>query len=258
MVVMICKICGSEYKRPPSRIGASSCCGNVCRQEMLRRLSIDRKGKKHQNYVKRKIVQCQLCGNSIGIKGRSLLSNLHYCSDACRNKHLPTVLLKAGKSHPAWRGGSTKYRGPNWKHQRLLALKRDDYKCQECGDHTKEVHHKRPFVFFNNYKDANELTNLESLCKKCHKKAEVLFWKNYNGKIPISPYRNNHIACKICGEKFVGKENAKPGGVLLRCQKCRERKCGICKTIFLLSHNNDPRKYCCRSCGRKAVLRSKK
>jgi 5-methylcytosine-specific restriction endonuclease McrA len=69
------------------------------------------------------------------------------------------------------------------------ALKRDNYKCKNCGigqeEHKKKyktelhVDHIIPRKKFVNekdyffYKKANRLTNLQTLCVKCHREIEV-------------------------------------------------------------------------------------
>ncbi len=82
--------------------------------------------------------------------------------------------------------------GPNWQAQRRKALERDDYRCRMCGARAGaeaegemaggpplHVHHVRPFRDFgylpgrnSNYKQANELDNLVTLCPSCHRRAE--------------------------------------------------------------------------------------
>jgi len=78
-----------------------------------------------------------------------------------------------------WRGGSVNYRGPNWQQQRRKARKRDNYTCQDCGvteaslGQELNVHHLRPYhEFDDNWKEANKLDNLISLCLPCHIRAE--------------------------------------------------------------------------------------
>jgi 5-methylcytosine-specific restriction endonuclease McrA len=91
----------------------------------------------------------------------------------------------AGENSWNWKGGPDeypKYYGPNWKRQSRRARKRDGYKCRHCGITQEElgrrlsVHHIIPFRSFdyvrgenNNYKQANLLTNLISLCPDCHR-----------------------------------------------------------------------------------------
>ena len=84
---------------------------------------------------------------------------------------------KYGKDNPNWNGGHSPerqniYARYFWKELSKTILKRDNYKCQECGTgHTKNskliIHHiknwsKYPELRFNK-------TNLITLCEECHK-----------------------------------------------------------------------------------------
>ena len=79
-----------------------------------------------------------------------------------------------GEKNPRWNGGWNPYYGPNWESQRKLALKRDNYTCQLCGAKSGQidVHHQIPFSKCDNYKEANSLDNLITVCQKCHLLAE--------------------------------------------------------------------------------------
>lgn len=134
---------------------------------------------------------CDECGAIF--RPRSRPKNNHFfCSKTCNaayhSKHY------AGPNSPRWLGGSIHYYGPNWNAQKRAARKRDDYRCHYCGKpqkknkHALDVHHVKPFREFgyvlglnDNYLQANELSNLVSLCKHCHRLAE-------HGKIVIQPY----------------------------------------------------------------------
>lgn len=93
--------------------------------------------------------------------------------------------------------------GPNWEQQRSAARARDGYRCQQCGKEEPspisrssemarqrgregvrgrhhDVHHLTPFRAFGyvpglneNYRPANELANLVTLCRACHRRAEM-------------------------------------------------------------------------------------
>lgn len=122
------------------------------------------------------------------------------CSQACEyawrsnNVDRREKISKAftGSKHPNWQGGpQLKYRGARgagWQRARRAALKRDKHTCQDCGmtevEHVErtgkglEVHHKRPFWQFNgDNAKANALSNLVSLCKSCHQKADWAYRK---------------------------------------------------------------------------------
>jgi len=77
--------------------------------------------------------------------------------------------------------------GSNWPSQRRRALERDLYTCQKCKYKGKKkkrrwdvhVHHIRKIAWFANsrtkevdYKAANDLSNLITLCARCHKVAD--------------------------------------------------------------------------------------
>jgi DEAD/DEAH box helicase domain-containing protein len=74
--------------------------------------------------------------------------------------------------------------GPNWDEQREAARQRDGHRCRQCGaaepGRQHDVHHVRPFREFGyvrgqneNYRQANALDNLITLCRACHRRAEA-------------------------------------------------------------------------------------
>ena len=74
--------------------------------------------------------------------------------------------------------------GPNWPQQRQLVLERDNHRCRTCGASAEEfllhVHHIRPFREYGyvpgrneNYRLANQIDNLVTLCPSCHRRAEA-------------------------------------------------------------------------------------
>ena len=117
---------------------------------------------------------------------------LNFCTSQCNATYYSSI--RVGENHPLYKGERLHYRGPNWTKQRDRARKRDGYRCQCCGKTEKQlgyklhVHHIVAFSEFgyirdvnDNYKAANKLTNLVSVCRKCHMPAE-------HGKVPIQPY----------------------------------------------------------------------
>lgn len=88
-----------------------------------------------------------------------------------------------GDRHPNWLGGRRVLdgaggRGPGWAAVARASRKRDGFKCQHCGltqaEHGRalEVHHIIPFHDFLLWEAANQPTNLITLCKSCHTKAD--------------------------------------------------------------------------------------
>ena len=53
-----------------------------------------------------------------------------------------------------------------WKNKRLIILKRDNFKCVDCGKKATEVHH----LNYNFLHTSEEEKYCVSLCKECHKK----------------------------------------------------------------------------------------
>ncbi len=67
--------------------------------------------------------------------------------------------------------------GKDWGLIRQEVKRRDHYTCQNCGKLESsvsfDVHHIKPFKAFSNPKDANKMENLITLCKQCHRNAEI-------------------------------------------------------------------------------------
>ncbi len=139
-------------------------------------------------------VSCAQCNKPIRCKQYKLKQNSQFCSRECQ--HEWQSLNWIGPNHHGWKGGSAALQdyGPNWKQQARAARIRDGHKCRLCGAAQKkhrrsfDVHHVKSFRTFGyargkntNYKAANELTNLVTLCRTCHPKVE-------HGKIAIQPY----------------------------------------------------------------------
>ena len=66
--------------------------------------------------------------------------------------------------------------GKDWNKLRIRVLKRDEFRCQHCGNECDpqklHIHHIVPFRSFKDISLANSLSNLISLCPTCHKIAE--------------------------------------------------------------------------------------
>jgi hypothetical protein len=92
---------------------------------------------------------------------------------------------QTGANNHCWNGGLRRYYGENWLEQRRQARRRDSHTCQHCqitqqeAGRNLDVHHIRPFRDFgyipgknDHYLQANDLDNLITLCRRCHKLAE--------------------------------------------------------------------------------------
>ena len=137
-------------------------------------------------------LECGVCSRSYQ-KTRSRTARAKYptCSAACRNKarHLGLILrdpttFPHGETHKQWEGGKDgRDYGPHWKSQRDAARARDHETCQHCGktraeiNRALEVHHIVRFVDFTTPEEANVLTNLVTLCVKCHRRADAALYQ---------------------------------------------------------------------------------
>ena len=78
-----------------------------------------------------------------------------------------------------WTNAPNDY-GPDWPKIRKQVRARDGYRCQLCGTpeqgRAHDVHHKIPFRRFASLKEANRLSNLITLCRPCHRRAETAVW----------------------------------------------------------------------------------
>lgn len=87
-------------------------------------------------------------------------------------------------SRGLWRDAPNDY-GPNWQEQRKRVRQRDGYRCTRCGQPEPkgvqhDVHHVVPFRTFGYapqqneaYVQANQLSNLVLLCRRCHQTVET-------------------------------------------------------------------------------------
>lgn len=156
-----CLSCGKEIFVIPARLKDGR--GKFCSVECFA--------------TRNKTVLCGHCNKGISLP-LSDIREQNFCSQKCKNEWMSYTFN--GENSPCWRGGHDGYRGENWKYQRRKALNRDENKCTECEATGKEaelhVHHKIPFRFFDNYKKANKLSNLQTLCNSCHSKQESHLW----------------------------------------------------------------------------------
>jgi hypothetical protein len=166
MVELECEYCGGSYSRKPKDAEKSRFCSRECKREAGR--------------VRK---DCKWCGEEFtAYKANEEVAT--FCSMECKNEWLSENM--GGEDNPFWKGGYEPYYGPNWKSQRRRARERDDHACQACGATKEElgqepdVHHIKPFREFvddegnADYEAANDLDNLVTLCRPCHREYEGL------------------------------------------------------------------------------------
>lgn len=88
------------------------------------------------------------------------------------------------RSEGVWTSSPIDY-GPDWPRQRDRARARDGYRCQHCGvleggqalspakGRAHHVHHIVPLRLCDSHQQANQLSNLVTLCPRCHGRAEL-------------------------------------------------------------------------------------
>ncbi|UGO50843.1 HNH endonuclease [Bacillus phage vB_BanS_Sophrita] len=129
---------------------------------------------KKNNQTNRVEVLCNNCDKKFE-KVPSDIKNLNFCKTDCMYEYYSKEGLFSGENSGTWNGGKITYYGKNWLSQRRKVRKRDNYTCQKCGIHENEygqelsVHHKKPFVMFDDYIEANQDDNLTCVCEPCHR-----------------------------------------------------------------------------------------
>lgn len=167
-----CVICGKEFVTRPSLKYDVQTCSRKCGARL-----------RWGDTAKKRAERRPPCANCGGPITRTVMNygkrkpKVVFCSTKCMGEWQSKN--KVGENHPNWRGGWIPYYGGNWGGQKRNARKRDNYTCQRCGVTEKElgykmdVHHKIPFrLFGGDYKTANDLSNLISLCRSCHRTIE--------------------------------------------------------------------------------------
>jgi len=172
-----CAECGKQVMRPRYRSDlAHAFCDHTCRSAWL--LKNAPRGADSSQWKPKPLLECETCGTAFLRKPSALYAH-SFCSAACRIEWQKTSGYQSGANSHAWEGGRLAYYGENWLQQRRRARHRDGYRCRLCDTTEAElgcqltVHHLIPFRAFNgDYKRANALPNLQSLCRRCHPIAE--------------------------------------------------------------------------------------
>lgn len=228
-VKLKCLVCGTDFQVPPStyKIQSTKYCSHkcsiigktklvesecqFCHKKFMarpRRLAMggDRFCSKtcsgaYNHSIRSVDVNCKYCGKPFSVK-QSLLAmgSGKYCSRACQN----AAPRATGPNHKLWTGGKIRSYGPDWYRQRNAAYNRDKGICQSCfrpkGEKERcfHVHHivKRR-SFKTDYKSANALSNLITLCPKCHRAVE-------NGKNPCPKPKKTTKIRPLYNKKYRG------------------------------------------------------
>lgn len=187
-VICTCETCGTNFEVIASRLthGRGRHCSPKCQYISNAQ---GRPGTRRQTY------SCLACGKVCVVRASTLHAQKgagKYCSRRCRDQH------RVGVNHPMFiHGSSSNFRGPNWQAQKRKAKHRDSWICQECGighidslarnGQGLQVHHIQPFRLFASYIEANDLSNLRTLCPMCHRIAEAVFQAAERTRLPKNP-----------------------------------------------------------------------
>ncbi len=153
-IAKVCPVCKKTFESPPS------CPTRQERKYCSKKCS----GKAHQLRITK---ICEQCGKQFS--RRPKFRRRRFCSYAC-SKEAAQEAARNSNQHKDWR---PRY-GANWKGQRHAVCKRDGYTCQVCRKKPRnrlQCHHVVPFKAFGikRYEEANDLSNLISLCLSCHR-----------------------------------------------------------------------------------------
>ena len=246
MIQLLCEQCGISYTTKPYMATKSfrHFCGFTCygAWQKTHRVGMGRK---------RILVSCYTCGKDLE-RQPSAIQQRNFCSRKCLGIWRSSEDW-TGTNNPSWLGGHAANRGPNWDRQRRAARTRDNDTCQRCGIMAVNlpVHHLKPFRLFDDYRDANVLENLMTLCPPCHGIIEQTFWATHPELADLSPFPMilPLQPCRACGQDFT------PGsGAAAVCDMCCMATCAYCQHVFFsrrAAHRSI--KYCSRDCRHAAV-----
>lgn len=184
ILTFVCEQCGTWYSRKLGFISLHNgrrFCSRQCTNAWNKANTPTGAAHPHYDSIQ---MPCAACGKTIERERHRLrYYKEQFCNTACMGKWQSEN--RAGPNSNSWKGGRIYYYGPNFQSQAKIARKRDRCRCQRCGiaqaklGKKLDVHHIIPFRTFgyiklknDNYKKANELSNLISLCSDCHKLVE--------------------------------------------------------------------------------------
>lgn len=175
-----CPVCKVLYQAHPVRLkhGRQTTCSRACSYVL-----------RTAERTTRRLFTCAVCATTFERSPHksTRVRHVQVCSRAChyaaRRKGLSLRVVvkpyRRGPLHRQWLGGKCPYYGANWRVQRRAVRERDGGVCQDCGTteaalgRALDVHHIIPRRMFTDMVEANELTNLTSLCSACHARADA-------------------------------------------------------------------------------------
>jgi uncharacterized C2H2 Zn-finger protein len=154
-----CAFCGTPFSPYPSATsrGSARFCSLACYRKVaaLRPAMIEAK--------------CPQCGASFRRTQAAMKRvNRSFCSLAC------ATAFNSGPNNTSWRGGADPNRGQGWRKLAEEIRERDGHRCRRCGKPESlnkqklSVDYVIPWRMFASEEEANQPSNLVSLCRPCH------------------------------------------------------------------------------------------
>ncbi len=111
---------------------------------------------------------CEFCKVEFEVNSKKPAQK--FCSRSCMGKWRSANM--SGPNSPGWKGIDNHYGTAPWKRARNAARARDNNTCQKCGatDVFLEVHHIVEKENFATREEADQLSNLRTVCRRCHAK----------------------------------------------------------------------------------------
>lgn len=178
-----CPVCGEEYVSTNGlKYHMEGCCPSElidcpsCDQSYVTRRGVaHHHSAEHNKSLRKQAYECAYCGCTFKRYQSENGGILDFCSNKCKFEYWSENWV--GENHHHFKPCAFDY-GSNWRKTREVVLERDGHACQCCGlppnelEHPLEVHHIQPLRTFDDPKNANDVDNLVSLCKGCHRKWE--------------------------------------------------------------------------------------
>jgi 5-methylcytosine-specific restriction endonuclease McrA len=166
-----CVDCGTEFEYYPSDKDGVYCAACVAEASGLL-------PENPAESVEKLSIPCKYCGSVLRRYPSAVESSSYgaFCDLNCYGNWLSENVV--GESHHQWEGGTINY-GAGWWQTRKKALRRDNFRCQNCGRTSEkigrnpDVHHLTPVREFEKPSDAHTLGNVISLCRRCHRLVEA-------------------------------------------------------------------------------------
>jgi len=115
--------------------------------------------------------ECEQCGEMFTVLTQYDRYPCRFCSHDCLCDWMSDEMYEGERPPNVYNG--------DWLSVRNAALERDTHECQICGKpkedigHEPDVHHIEPIRTFDDPQDAHEITNVITLCRRCHRNVEV-------------------------------------------------------------------------------------